>query len=199
MIYLLLCPLIVLLLYFGCRKLKKVKLIYCILLVLTFIPVIPFFFFYVYYSSPTAKNIALLLFASVAIASLIQRGIAQKLGVLLFVILIVSFGVSHPGSYDLSKRIVIEKFQTDNYTIFLEKTAQSIGDLFQWRGKKYLMGNTLYKWLGVTDSSSNNNKCIQTLYVKDTDNHAKGISHLEKVIDYDTCHNKIISIVNHRP
>jgi hypothetical protein len=195
MIYLILCPLIVLLLYFGCRKFKNPQLLYCLLLIVTFVPTMPFFYFYVYYTSEVVKNIALLLFASVAIASLIQKGVAQKLLVLLFIISIFPFGKSHYEGGDYSDKIVPETFEFDNYVFFLEG-SKSVGTYYyHWRGKKYMIGNTIYKWLGVKDSSLHHNPCIRTLFVDYTYNHEKGLSHPEKVITYDTCGNKILSVL----
>jgi hypothetical protein len=196
MTYLILCPLIVLLLYYGCRKFKNPPLLYCLLLIVTFLPTIPFFYFYVYYTSTVVKNIALLLFASVAIASLIQKGIVQKMLVLLFIVSLFPFGKSHYEGGDYSDKVVTETIEFDNYVFFLEGSKSVDTYYYHWRGKKYMIGNMIYKWLGVTDSSLHKNPCIRTLFVEYTNNHEKGISHPEKVIIYDTCTNKIISASN---
>jgi hypothetical protein len=70
-------------------------------------------------------------------------------------------------------------------------------DLYHWTGKKYYLGNIIYDGVWVADSSNNDDKCIQTLYTSRLDSHEKGNNTLERIVNYDACKNKIVSIERH--
>ena len=201
---LILSPIAGLLLYFGLRRTKRVTVVYTVLLLLIFIPIIPIFFTYLIYSNSILRDIILIVFFAVIIASLIQKGLIQRIIAILFLLLIILkgplFGMYFPPTFDISKKIEVKKFKFDNYSLIFERTLQPPhpeNDIYQWRAKKYYVGQILYNWISVIDSSNNNDKCIQILYISRVDSYKKGITSLERIVNYDTCKNKIVSIERH--
>lgn len=198
---LILSPIAGLLLYFGLRRTKRVTVIYTVLLLLTFVPVIPIFFTDLIYSDSILRYIMLIILFAVIIASLIQKGLIHRIIAILFLLLIIFkgplFNMYFPPTFNISENIEVKKFEFDNYSLIFEKTLQPPhpeNDIYQWRGKKYYVGQVLYSWISVIDSSKNNNKCIQTLYLSSVDSCEIDITSLERIVNYDTCENKIVSI-----
>jgi len=198
MLPLILSPIAGFLIYFGLRRTRRRALIYCTGLIIAFIPTIPIFFTYSRYTSTFLRDTFITLFLSVAIASLIQRGLIQNIIVAFLLLLVLLLYVPNPPTFDLSEKVEIEKFEFDNYSVSLEKTKQhTVDDIYQWRAKKYYVGQILYSWIDVKDSSNINNKCTQTLYISRVESYEKGITTLERIVNYDTCKNNILSIERH--
>jgi hypothetical protein len=193
-----------LLFYFGLRKTKRTILIYCVALTVTFILTYPIFFTDLKFSSTFLRETIITTFFSVAIASLIQKGVTQKIVSIVFVLAILLkgslFGIYFPPTFDISENVEVKKFAFENYSVTLQRTNQPSdpqNNLYHWTGKKYYLGNIIYYGVSIADSSNNNDKCIQTLYISRVDNYEKGYTTLETVVNYDTCKNKIVSIQRH--
>jgi hypothetical protein len=191
-------PMTGLLLYFWLRRVKGVTVIYIILLLLTFIPIIPIYFTHLFYTSTILHNTFLILFFTILVASLIQKGIIQRFLAILFLSLILLkgplFNLHFPRTFDYSEKIEVETFNVENYYVRLERAKQPRpgNDIYHWRAQKYFIGQILYSWAYVTEHSTGD-KCIQTLHISRVDDHEKGITTLEQVVNYDTCRHKIVS------
>jgi len=166
---------------------------------MTFILTIPIFFTYSKYPSNNFRDILITLFLALAVASLIQKGVIHRIVASLLLLLVLLkgplFGIYFPQVFDISGKIEVKKFDFENYSLELEKTHQNTGDdIYHWKGKKYILGKALYHDLRISDSSINTDKCVQTLYVSMVKGYEKGDTTLERIVNYDTCENKIVSI-----
>jgi hypothetical protein len=185
--------------YYLLRKTQKATLIYCLLLIVTFIPAIPILFTYLHYTNHLIRNTILILFLSVCVAALIQKGWTQRFVViailLTFLIKGELFGVYFPGRYDISKKETVKEFDINQYSIALKRTAQREpqNHIYHWTGKKYLLGNLLYAGL-IIDDTANNNPCIRTLHINRIDDYEKGKLTLERIVTYDTCNSKVVAV-----
>ena len=201
---LLLSPIAGLILYFGLRTTKRASLLYCVMLMVTFALTCPIFFTHLKFSSTFLRDTIITIFASVAIASIIQKEVTQKVVSILFILSILVkgplFGIYFPPTFDISEKFEVKKFAFENYSLTLEKTKQPPvpkDNLYHWTGKKYYLGNIFYYGVWVADSSNNNDKCIQTLYIRRGDSYENGITTLERIVSFDTCKNKLVSIGRH--
>ncbi|MEO6480964.1 MAG: hypothetical protein ABJB11_23640 [Ferruginibacter sp.] len=174
------------------------------MLTVTFALTYPIFFTDLKFSSTFLRDTIITIFFSVAIASIIQKGMTQRIVSILFVLAILFkcplFDIYFPPTFDISEKIEIKKILFENYSLILERTKQPPDpedDLYHWTGKKYYLGNIIYDGVSIDDSSNNNNKCVQTLYISRVNNYEKGYTTLERVVNYDTCKNEIISIERH--
>ena len=138
-----------LLIYFAFRRAKRATLIYCMLLVVTFIPTIPIFFTNSNYSSTLLRDSCIILFFAIVVASLIQRGISQRVLASLLSLLILLkgplFGIHFPPTYDLSDKIEVKTFDFENYSLTLERIKQPpdpSSDIYEWEGEKISLGRT---------------------------------------------------------
>jgi hypothetical protein len=133
------------------------------------------------------------------VAALIQKGWTQRLIVIavLFTFLAKGelFGVYFPDRYDISEKETLKQFDINQYSVILERTAQPNpqNDIYHWTGKKYFLGNLLYAGLTIDDTVSSDS-CIQTLHINRVDDYENGKVTLEKIVTYDTCNSKVVSI-----
>jgi hypothetical protein len=187
------------LIYYLLRNTQKVTLIYCLLLIVTFIPTIPILFTYLHYTNHVIRDTFLVLFLSVSVAALIQKGWTQRFIViailLTFLIKGEFFGVYFPGRYDISEKETVKQFDINQYSITLERTAQPEpqNDIYHWTGKKYFLGNLLYAELTI-DDTVNNDPCIRRLHINRVDDYEKGKVTQERIVTYDTCNSKVVSV-----
>ena len=187
------------LIYYLLRKTEKATLIYCILLIVTFIPAIPILFTYLHYTNDLMRDTILILFLSVSVAALIQKGWTQRFIVIAIVLTFLMkgelFGVYFPDRYDISEKEIVKQFDFNQYSISLERTPQGNiqNDIYHWTGKKYLLGNLLYAGLNI-DDTANSNPCLQTLHINRVNDYEKGKVTLERIVTYDTCNSKVVSV-----
>jgi len=203
MVPLILSPIAGLFLYFGLRQVKRARLIYSILLTITYIPIIPIFFTNLFYTNLFLRDTILVVFFAILCASLIHKGIIQRVIAIVLLLLILLkgplFGMYFPPTFDIAEKIEVKKVGFENYSLIYERTKQPnhANDIFHWRAKKYYVGQILYNWMSVSDSCTNNARCIQTLNLSRFDSYEKRYTTLERIVNYDTCRNKIISIERH--
>ncbi len=88
MVPLILSPIAGLFLNFGLRHAKRARLIYSILLTITFIPITPIFFTNLFYTNLFLRETILVIFFAIIIASLVQKGVIQR--VIAIVLLLLS-------------------------------------------------------------------------------------------------------------
>lgn len=102
------------LIYYLLRRTKKTTSIYCLLLILTFIPTVPILFTYLHYSNHIIRDTILILFLSVSVAALIQKGWTQRFIVIAILLTFLAkgelFGVYFPRQYDISERKTVKQF-----------------------------------------------------------------------------------------
>ena len=199
MIPLIFSPIVGLLLFLGLRQLKNKIIIYCALLLITFICVYSIFFTDLKFTSNLFRDILLILFFASSTAALLQRGFQQRAIATIFLLAILLkgplFGVYYPSTFDISKSVILKKFDFEKYSLELVQTRQgALNDIYHWKGKKYVFGNIFYEGLRVSDSIKTMDKCIEKLYISRIVNYEKGTTTLEKIINYDTCKNTVVEI-----